>query len=221
MPRKTQQKTQQKTRKNTSRRVTGKSARKAPSRRPPQAEAEAAVRVLLGWIGENPDRAGLRRTPGRVVGAFADWFTGYAVDPYELLGGSFQQVNHFDRIVTLRDIDFESHCEHHMAPIIGRVHLAYLPNRRLAGISKLVRVVEAYTKRLQVQERLTGDIARCINDVLQPRGVAVVVEAQHHCMTTRGVRRANVKMVTSEMLGAFRDDDRIRGEFLAAVGSHG
>jgi GTP cyclohydrolase I len=173
--------------------------------------------VLLGWTGDDAERPGLRKTPARVVGSFEDWFAGYAVDPYRLLGSSFQQVNHYDRIVTLRDIDFESHCEHHLAPIIGRVHLAYLPNRRLAGISKLVRVVEAYAKRLQVQERLTAEIARCINDVLEPRGVAVVLEAQHQCMTTRGVHRPNVKMITSEMLGAFQDDDRVRGEFLAAI----
>jgi GTP cyclohydrolase I len=192
-------------------------AGKKAYRRPTRAEAEAAVRVLLRWAGDDAGRPGLRRTPSRVAGAYEDWFAGYAVDPYQLLGSSFQQVNHYDRIVTLRDIDFESHCEHHMAPIIGRIHLAYLPNRRLAGISKLVRVVEAYAKRLQVQERMTAEIARCINDVLEPRGVAVVVEAQHQCMTTRGVHRANVKMITSEMLGAFQDDDRLRAEFLTAV----
>jgi len=193
-------------------------ARKKSIRRPTRAEAEQAVRTLLAWTGDDPSRPGLRRTPGRVLGSFEDWYSGYATDPYELLGSSFQQVNHYDRIVTLRDIDFESHCEHHMAPIIGRVHLAYLPNRRLAGISKLVRVVEAYTRRLQVQERLTAEIARCLNDVLEPRGVAVSVEARHQCMTTRGVHRANVKMITTEMLGAFQDDDRLRGEFLAAIG---
>jgi GTP cyclohydrolase I len=192
-----------------------------PRKRPTRAEAEAAVRVLLGWLGDDPARPGLRKTPARVAGAFEDWFSGYAVDPYGLLGSSFQEVNHYDRIVALRDIDFESHCEHHLAPILGRVHLAYVPNRRLAGISKLVRVVEAYTRRLQVQERLTSEIAGCINDVLRPRGVAVIVEAQHQCLTTRGVHRSNVKMVTSEMLGAFKDDDRIRGEFLAAVRSSG
>ena len=191
-------------------------ASKKTIRKPTRAEAEAAVRVLLRWTGDDAARPGLRKTPARVVGSFEDWFAGYSVDPYELLGG-FQQVNHYDRIVTLRDIDFESHCEHHMAPILGRITLAYLPNRRLAGISKLVRVVEAYTKRLQVQERMTAEIARCINDVLEPRGVAVHVEAQHQCMTTRGVHRPNVKMVTTEMLGAFLDDDRIRGEFLASV----
>jgi GTP cyclohydrolase I len=191
---------------------------KTSSRRPTRAQAEDAVRVLLRWIGDDAGRAGLRKTPARVVGSFEDWFSGYNVDPYELLGSSFQQVGQYDRVVTLRDIEFESHCEHHMAPIIGRVHLAYLPNRRLAGISKLVRVVEAYTRRLQVQERLTAEIARCINDVLEPRGVAVMVQAQHQCMTTRGVHRANVRMITTEMLGVFQDDDRFRGEFLAAVG---
>ncbi len=192
-------------------------ARRKSVRRPARAEVEAAIRVLLRWTGDDADRPGLRRTPARVAGAFEDWFCGYAIDPCELLGASFQQVNQYDRTVTLRDIDFESHCEHHLAPIIGRVHLAYLPNRRLAGISKLARVVEAYAKRLQVQERFTAEIARCINDVLEPRGVAVVVEAQHQCMTTRGVHRTNVKMITSEMLGAFQDDDRIRAEFFTAI----
>jgi len=181
-------------------------------------DAESAVRTLLGWIGEDPDRAGIKRTPARVIDSFGDWFAGYAMDPYELLGNSFQAVKDYDRIVTLVDIDFASHCEHHMAPFIGRIHLAYLPAQRLAGISKLVRVVEAYTKRLQVQERLTAEIANCINDTLEPRGVAVIVEAQHQCMTTRGVDKTNIKMVTDEMLGAFKDDDRIRAEFMHAVG---
>jgi GTP cyclohydrolase IA len=183
-----------------------------------RAEAEAAVRTLLGWIGEDPDRAGIKRTPTRVIDSFGDWFAGYEMDPDALLGNSFQAVKDYDRIVTLLDIDFASHCEHHMAPFIGRIHLAYLPNQRLAGISKLVRVVEAFTKRLQVQERLTAEIAQCINATLEPRGVAVIVEAQHQCMTTRGVNKTNIKMVTNEMLGAFRDDDRIRAEFMHAVG---
>ena len=191
--------------------------KKPPLQRPTQRQAEDAVKTLLGWIGEDAGRPGLRRTPARVLGSFEDWYSGYAFDPYEVLGGSFQPVGKFDRIVTLCNIDFESHCEHHMAPMIGTVHLAYAPRKRLAGISKLVRVVEAYTRRLQVQERLTGEIAGCINHVLQPRGVAVVVEAQHHCMTTRGVHRANVRMVTSEMLGLFRTDDRLREEFLGAT----
>jgi len=187
------------------------------SPRPTRAQAEEAIGVLLRWIGEDAQRPGLRKTPARVVGCFEDWFSGYGLDPHKLLGSSFQQVGQYDRVVTLRDIDFESHCEHHMAPILGRIHLAYLPNRRLAGVSKLVRVVEAYTRRLQVQERLTAEIAGCINDVLEPRGVAVMVEARHQCMTTRGVHRTNVRMVTTEMLGVFQNDDRIRGEFLAAL----
>ena len=186
--------------------------------RPSREEAEEAVRVLLRWIGEDTGRGGLGRTPTRVVSAYDDWFGGYKTDPYALLGSSFQEVRDYKRIVTLCDISFSSHCEHHMAAIIGRIHLAYLPNKRLAGISKLVRVVEAFTKRLQVQERLTAEIAKCINDTLEPKGVAVVVEAQHQCMTTRGVNKTRVKMVTNEMLGVFENDDRIRNEFLHTIG---
>ena len=185
---------------------------------PGQDAAENAVRVLLEWLGEDADRAGLKRTPARVLKAYADWFAGYAVDPCQLLQDSFQPVKGYQRIVTLCDIDFASHCEHHMAPFIGRIHVAYLPNERLIGISKLVRVVEAYTRRLQVQERLTSEIAQCINDTLEPKGVAVIVEAQHQCMTTRGVNKTDIKMVTNEMLGAFETDDRIREEFLNMVG---
>ena len=186
--------------------------------RPSREEAEQAIRVLLSWIGEDVDRAGLSRTPARVVSAYSDWFAGYAVDPYEILGSSFQKVKDYRRIVTLCDIEFASHCEHHIAPFVGRIHLAYLPDKKLAGVSKLVRVVEAFTKRLQVQERLTAQIAKCMDDTLQPRGVAVVVEAQHQCMTTRGVNQTNVKMVTNEMLGAFQTDDRVRDEFLNVIG---
>lgn len=189
---------------------------KAP-RRPGRNEAEAAVRVLLAYIGEDPERRGLRKTPARFVGAYEDWFAGYAVEPATVLGSSFGEVDRYDRIVALTNIDFESHCEHHVAPVIGRAHVAYLPNRRLAGISKLVRLVEAYTRRLIVQEKLTADIAGCIQQVLEPRGVAVVIEAQHQCLTTRGVHRDNVWMTTSEMLGAFQDDERIRAEFLGAI----
>lgn len=192
-------------------------SRKKTVRKPSRENAESAVRTLLAFLGEDPQRKGLKRTPARFLGAYEDWFAGYRVDPYELLGSSFHQVEHYDRIVALTDVDFESHCEHHVAPVIGRVHVAYLPDRRLAGISKLVRVVEAFTKRLIVQEKVTADIARCIQQVLEPRGVAVVIEAQHHCLTTRGVHRDNVKMTTSEMLGAFKDDDRVRTEFLAAI----
>ena len=186
--------------------------------KPSRDEAEAAVRTLLLWIGEDPDRAGITRTPARVIGSYGDWFAGYGVDPYELLGNSFQAVKDYKRIVTLCDIDFSSHCEHHMAPFIGRIHLAYVPNEKLVGISKLVRVVEAFTKRLQVQERLTSEIAQCIDKALNPRGVAVVVEAQHQCMTTRGVNKTRIKMVTEEMLGVFENDDRIRNEFLNSIG---
>ncbi len=188
------------------------------SDKPSRTEAEAAVRTLLRWIGEDPDRPGLKRTPARVIGSYGDWFAGYEMDPRDFLGNSFQAVNNYDRIVTLCDIDFASHCEHHMAPFIGRIHLAYLPNERLVGISKLVRVVEAYARRLQVQERMTAEIADCIETALAPRGVAVVVEAQHQCMTTRGVNKTRIKMVTEEMRGAFENDDRIRSEFLNAIG---
>lgn len=196
-------------------------SRKKPLRKPSKQEAESAVRTLLAFIGEDPDRPGLKRTPLRFLGAYEDWFAGYRVDPYELLGKSFHQVENYDRIVILTNVNFESHCEHHVAPVIGRAHIAYLPDRRLAGISKLVRVVEAFTKRLIVQEKVTAAVARCIQEVLEPRGVAVVIEAQHHCLTTRGVHRDNVRMTTNEMLGAFKDDDRIRAEFLAAINRSG
>ncbi|MEC7804450.1 MAG: GTP cyclohydrolase I FolE [Pseudomonadota bacterium] len=184
---------------------------------PTKEQAEAAVRVLLQWIGENPDRRGLLQTPARVVRAFQDWFQGYAVDPHDLLGKSSFPVDGYDEIVALRDIDFSSHCEHHIAPIIGKVHVAYVPSTKVVGISKLVRVVEAYAKRLQVQEKLTAQIADCINEVLEPRGVAVVIEGQHECMTTRGVNKTNIKMVTSRMLGVFRDDARTRAEFVQMI----
>jgi GTP cyclohydrolase I len=193
-------------------------SRKKPARKPSREAAESAVRTLLAYIGEDPDRRGLKRTPARFLGAYEDWFAGYQVDPAGLLGSSFHEVDYYERIVALTNVDFESHCEHHVAPVIGRVHVAYLPDRRLAGISKLVRVVEAFTKRLIVQEKVTADIARCIQQVLEPKGVAVIIEAQHHCLTTRGVHRDNVLMTTSEMLGAFRDDDRIRAEFFGAIG---
>ena len=185
--------------------------------RPTKEQAEAAVRVLLQWIGENPDRRGLLRTPARVVRAFQYWFQGYAVDPHDLLGKSSFPVDGYDEIVALRDIDFSSHCEHHMAPIIGKAHVAYVPSAKVVGISKLVRVVEVYAKRLQVQEKLTTQIADCINEVLEPRGVAVVIEGQHECMTTRGVNKTNIKMVTSRMLGVFRDDARTRAEFVQMI----
>ena len=183
-----------------------------------QAQAEAAVRTLLEWAGEDPGREGLLDTPRRVAKAYRDWFSGYALDPADYLRRTFKEVEGYDELVVLRDIEFESHCEHHMAPIIGRAHVGYLPTGRVVGISKLARVVEAYARRFQVQEKLTAQIAHSIEDVLQPRGVAVVVEAVHECMTTRGIHKRGVSMVTSSMLGAFRDDARTRGEFLQFIG---
>ena len=186
--------------------------------RPSREEAEAAVRTLLRWAGDDPDREGLRDTPARVVRAYEEFFSGYAEDPVALLTRSFEETEGYDEMVVLRDIRLESHCEHHMVPIIGRAHVAYLPAGRVVGISKLARVVEAYAKRLQIQEKLTAQIANTIQDVLQPKGVAVVVEAAHQCMTTRGVHKHGVTMVTSRMLGAFRDDPSTRREFLSIIG---
>ncbi len=185
--------------------------------RPSRAEAEGAVRTLIRWIGDNPDREGLAGTPARVVRAYEEWYAGYDEDPRDYLKRTFEEVAGYDEIVLLRDVRFVSHCEHHMAPIIGRAHIAYLPRNRVVGISKLVRVVDAYAKRLQVQEKLTAEIASCLDSVLKPHGVAVVVEGAHECMTTRGVRRTDVTMVTSRMLGVFRDQPQTREEFLAAI----
>ncbi len=186
--------------------------------RPTREEAEAAVRTLLRWAGDDPGREGLRGTPERVVRSYEEFFAGYAIDPVTLLERTFEEIDGYDEIVLLRDIRLESYCEHHMVPILGRAHVAYLPRRRVVGISKLARVVEAYAKRLQIQEKLTSQIANTINDVLQPRGVAVIIEAQHQCMTTRGIHKPGVSMVTSRMLGAFRNDPSTRREFLAMVG---
>ena len=183
-----------------------------------QADAEAAVRTLLQWAGEDPGREGLLETPARVAKAYKDWFSGYALDPAEYLRRTFKEVEGYDELIVLRDIAFESHCEHHMAPIIGKAHVGYLPSGRVVGISKLARVVEAYARRFQVQEKLTAQIAHSIEDVLKPRGVAVVIEASHECMTTRGIHKRGVSMVTSSMLGAFREDGRTRAEFLQFIG---
>ena len=180
--------------------------------------AEAAVRILLRWAGDDPDREGLRGTPSRVVRSYEEFFAGYDSDPVELLKRTFEEIDGYDEMVVLRDIRFESHCEHHMVPIIGRAHIAYLPDRRVVGISKLARVVDAYAYRLQIQEKLTAQIANTLQEVLQPRGVAVVIEAAHQCMTTRGVHKSDVTMVTSRMLGAFRDNGETRREFLAMIG---
>ena len=185
--------------------------------RPSRKEAEAAVRTLLRWAGDNPGREGLRDTPARVARAYEEFFAGYDTDPVALLTRTFEEVEGYDEIVLLRNIRLESVCEHHMAPIIGRAHVAYLPAHRVVGISKLARVVEAYGKRLQIQEKLTAQIANTINEVLEPRGVAVVIEAAHQCMTTRGVHKPGVTMATSRMLGAFRDDPATRRELLAML----
>lgn len=187
--------------------------------KPTRDQAEAAVRTLLAWAGEDPSREGLLDTPKRVAKAYADWFSGYAMDPDEYLARTFEEVAGYDELIVLRDIRFESHCEHHMAPIIGRAHVGYLPDGKVVGISKLARVVDAYARRFQVQEKLTAQIADCIERVLQPRGVGVVIEATHGCMTTRGVHKRGVAMITSKMLGGFREDARTRAEFLQFIGS--
>ncbi|VXC21738.1 GTP cyclohydrolase 1 [Luteimonas sp. 9C] len=180
-------------------------------------DAESAVRTLLRWAGEDPSREGLLDTPRRVADAYGEWFGGYAIDPDAYLARTFEEVAGYDEMIVLRDIEYESHCEHHMAPIIGRVHVGYLPAGRVVGISKLARVVEAYAKRFQVQEKMTAQIAGCIQRALAPLGVGVVVEGAHECMTTRGVHKRGVSMVTSRMLGSFRDDARTRAEFLRFI----
>ena len=191
----------------------------ANERRPTQAEAEAAVRTLIEWAGDDPDREGLRDTPGRVARAYREWFAGYGSDPRAYLERTFEEVDGYDEMVILRDIPFESYCEHHMAPIIGKAHVGYMPVDRVVGISKLARVVEGYAKRMQVQEKMTAQIAHAIADVLEPRGVAVVLEAEHQCMTTRGIHKHGVSMVTSQMMGLFRRDPRTRQEFMTVIGN--
>jgi GTP cyclohydrolase IA len=195
-------------------RPAGDSALTKPSRE----EAEAAVRTLLRWAGDDPDREGLLATPSRVVRAYEEWFAGYNDDPREYLKRTFEETGGYDEVVVLRDIRFESFCEHHIAPIIGRVHIGYLPRNRVVGISKLARLVEVFSRRLQIQEKMTAEIASCLDAVLKPHGVAVVTEATHQCMTTRGVHKTGVSMVTSRMLGVFRDHAETRQEFLSAIG---
>ena len=182
-------------------------------------DAEAAVRTLIQWAGDDAAREGVLNTPSRVVRAYEEYYAGYHDDPVEVLASTFEETEGYDEMVVLRDITFESHCEHHMAPIIGRAHVAYLPKLRVVGISKLARVVEAFARRLQIQEKLTAQIADTINDVLLPNGVAVVIEAAHHCMTTRGIHRPGTVMVTSRMLGGFRSDPKTRREFLTIIGN--
>lgn len=196
----------------------GNSANQADDR-PSREEAEAAVRTLLAWAGDDPAREGLQDTPARVARAYEEFFGGYAIDPVDLLQRTFSEVEGYDEMVLLRDIRFESHCEHHLAPIIGRASVAYMPTHRVVGISKLARVVDAYARRLQIQEKMTAQIANSIEQVLEPSGVAVVIEATHHCMTTRGVHKAGTTMVTSRMLGCFRKDAATRREFLSLIGN--
>ena len=187
--------------------------------KPSRQEAEAAIRTLLRWTGDDPDREGLRETPQRVAKAFEEWFAGYDQDPEAYMRRTFEEVEGYDNMIVLKDIRFESHCEHHLAPINGRAHVGYLPTNRVVGISKLARVVEAYARRLQVQEKMNAQIANTIQRVLEPRGVAVVIEATHQCMTTRGVHKSGVTMVTSTMLGDFRTNEITRGEFLSVIGN--
>ena len=194
------------------------SQRKAKKpRKPSRKQAEEAVHTLLLWAGEDPGREGLLDTPKRVARAYEDWFSGYKDNPVGFLKRTFKEVEGYDEMIVLRDIEFVSHCEHHMAPIIGKAHVGYLPDRKVVGISKLARVVEAFARRFQVQEKMTAQIANCIQDVLHPKGVGVVIEAAHQCMTTRGIHKSNVSMVTSQMLGSFRKDARTRAEFLRMI----
>lgn len=189
----------------------------APSPKISRQEALKAVRTLIQWTGDDPDREGLLETPDRVLRAYDEFFSGYAEDPKEILRKTFSETEGYDEMIVLRDVRFESHCEHHMVPIIGKAHIAYIPKRRVVGISKLSRIIDMYAKRLQIQERLTAQIADTINEVLQPKGVAVVIEATHQCMTTRGVHKTGVSMVTSRMLGVFRTHETTRKEFMSLL----
>ena len=192
---------------------------KETDKRPSREQVEDAVRTLLRWAGDDPAREGLRETPARVASAYEEWFSGYGIDPAEYLSKTFEEINGYDEMVILRNVRFESHCEHHIAPIIGHAHIGYLPDHRVVGVSKLARLVEAFAKRLQIQEKMTSDIATTLDQVLQPKGVGVVIEASHACMSTRGVHKPGATMVTSQMIGAFRTDPSTRREFLAAIGN--
>jgi GTP cyclohydrolase I len=193
----------------------------AHANRPSRETAEEAVRTLIRWAGDDPDREGLQGTPDRVVRSYEEFFAGYGEDPVELLSRTFEETDGYDEVVVLKDIGFESHCEHHMVPIVGMAHVGYVPGKRVVGISKIARVVQSFATRLQIQEKMTAQVAKTIQYVLEPRGVAVVIEAVHECMTTRGVHRPGVAMVTSQMLGVFRDDPSTRREFLALIGRSG
>ena len=199
--------------------MANKTTKSRKPRKPSRKQAEKAIETLLLWAGEDPRREGLVDTPKRVAEAYRDWFSGYQENPVQFLKRTFEEVEGYDEMIVLRDIEFESHCEHHMAPIIGRAHVGYLPRSKVVGISKLARVVEAFARRFQVQEKMTAQIANCIEDVLKPKGVGVVIEATHQCMTTRGIHKAGVSMVTSHMIGTFRKDASTRAEFLRMIGS--
>jgi GTP cyclohydrolase I len=194
-----------------------RAARGAPVKRPSRTETEAAVRTLIAWAGDDPEREGLRDTPARVADAFEEYFSGYRQDPIDVLSRTFEETGGYDDLVMLRDIRVESHCEHHLAPFLGVAHVAYLPDGRILGISKIARVVEIFAKRLQTQEALTAQIAGAIEDALQPRGVAVLIEAEHQCMSTRGVRQPGVKTITTRFTGALETDASYRDRFLQMV----
>jgi len=203
---------------NTTKNVTKiKSAPSSAVKRPSRADAEQAIETLIRWAGDDSARDGLHETPARVARAFEEWFRGYAEDPVAVLQKTFEEIEGYDEMITLQGIRFESHCEHHMAPIVGRAWVGYIPNGRVVGISKLARVVDVFAKRLQIQEKMTAQIANVINEVLQPQGVAVVIKAEHHCMTTRGVHKPGTELMTSRMLGIFRDSAITRQEFLSMV----
>ncbi|MDA7763663.1 GTP cyclohydrolase I FolE [Pelagibacterales bacterium] len=203
--------------KNTKKTAAKKPVKKTLVKKPSNAEAEKAVRTLISFVGEDPNREGLLDTPKRVVKAYQDWYGGYNQDPKEVLNKTFSEIEGYDEIIMLKDIRVESHCEHHMAPFIGSAHVAYLPNKRVVGISKLARITRIFSKRMQVQEKLTAEIANCLQQVLKPRGVAVVIEAQHECMTTRGINEPGISMVTSQLLGKFRTDASTRKEFYSMI----
>ena len=198
-------------------RVNADQASKGGPNRPSRADAEQAVRTLIRWAGDDPEREGMKGTPARVVRAYEEWFSGYSENPSDYLKRTFDEIAGYDEVVVLHDIPFESHCEHHLAPIIGRAHIGYLPRKRVVGISKLARLVDVFAKRFQIQEKMTAEIASCLDGVLKPFGVAVVIEGAHQCMTTRGVHKLGVTMVTSRMLGVFRDRIETRQEFLSTI----
>jgi GTP cyclohydrolase I len=199
------------------RQLTSVDAERVRPGRPTRAEVEAAYRTVIRWIGEDPNRDGLKETPARVVRALDEFFSGYRQDPVDILQKTFEEIEGYDEMIVLRGVRFESHCEHHMAPITGQAWVAYVPNGRVVGISKLARIVDVYAKRMQIQEKLTAQIAHTIDEVLKPQGVGVIVKASHHCMTTRGIHKHGTDLVTSRMLGCFRDNPITRQEFLTMV----